>query len=234
MPMQMTSHYPQLFASQQIDLLLLPPFNKILARIQQWCNYWCMILNPKKTKALVVSRQRTVNPPHGDLPMSRVSIYANPNLDILSVKFDSQLIFEDYVRGIVSRVCQRIGILRLVKRVFVDTSVSLRCYYAFVLQMLEYCSPVWGSAAECHLQLLERQVYSVTRLCLIIVSCHCVIDVMLLNVACCARLIRTRIFVCLAASICFNQRSHIRAAAAAHPFEFEVSRFRTSLFARCS
>ena len=51
------------------------------------------------------------------------------------------------------------------ERVFVDTSVLLRCYYAFVLPILEYCSPVWESAAESHLQLLERQVYSVVRLC---------------------------------------------------------------------
>ena len=69
------------------------------------------------------------------------------------------------MRGIVSRVSQRIGILRLVKRIFVDTSVLLCCYFAFVLPILEYCSPVWGSAALCHLQLLERQVYSVARLC---------------------------------------------------------------------
>ena len=45
-----------------------------------------------------------------------------------------------------------------------DTSVLLRCYFAFVLPILEYCSPVWGSAAGCHLQLLELQVYSVDRL----------------------------------------------------------------------
>ena len=70
------------------------------------------------------------------------------------------------MRGIVSRVSRRIGILRLVKRIFVDTSALLRCYYEFVLPILEYCSPVWGSAAECRLQLLERQVYSVARLCL--------------------------------------------------------------------
>ena len=25
------------------------------------------------------------------------------------------------------------------------------CYFAFVVPILEYCSPVWGSAAECHL-----------------------------------------------------------------------------------
>ena len=37
--------------------------NKGLARIQEWCNHWCMILNPSKTKALVISRSRTVNPP---------------------------------------------------------------------------------------------------------------------------------------------------------------------------
>ena len=47
----------------------------------------------------------------------------------------------------------------------VDTVVLLHCYFAFVLQILEYCSPVWGSDAECHLQLLERQVYSVAKLC---------------------------------------------------------------------
>ena len=38
------------------------------------------------------------------------------------VKFDRKLTFEDHVRGIVS-VSQRIGILRLVKCIFVDTSV---------------------------------------------------------------------------------------------------------------
>ena len=95
-----------------------------------------MILNPNKTKALV-SRSRTVSPPHGDLILSGVSIRASPNLDILGVKFDRKLIFEDHVRGIVSGVSQRIGILRLVKRIFVDTSVLLRCYFVFVLSFLE-------------------------------------------------------------------------------------------------
>ena len=105
-----------------------------------------------------------MNLPHGDLVLSGVSIRVSPSHDILCGKFGSKLTFEDHVRGIVSRVSQRIGILRLVKRMFVDTSVLLRCYFTFVLPILEYCSPVWGSAAECHLQLLERQVYSVARL----------------------------------------------------------------------
>ena len=101
-----------------------------------------MILNPNKAKDLVGSRSRTVSLPHGDLVLSGVSIRASPNLDILGVKFDYKLTFEDHVSGIVSRVSRRIGILRLVKRLFVDTSVLLRVYFAFVLPILEYCSPV--------------------------------------------------------------------------------------------
>ena len=101
-----------------------------------------MLLNSKKSKALVVSRSRTVYPPHGDLGLSGVLILSNPSLDILGVRFDCKLTFESHVRGVVSRVSQRIGILRMVNGVYADTSVLLCCYYAFILPILEYSSPV--------------------------------------------------------------------------------------------
>ena len=80
-------------------------------------------INPNKTKALVISRPRTVSPPQGDLVLFGVSIHASPNLDIIGVKFDSKLTFEDHVRGILSLVSQRIDILRLVK-LYLWTPVS--------------------------------------------------------------------------------------------------------------
>ena len=40
--------------------------NRDLVWIQEWCNHWCMIQKHNKTWDLVVSRSRTVNPPHGD------------------------------------------------------------------------------------------------------------------------------------------------------------------------
>ena len=128
-------------------------------------------MNHNKIKALIVSRSRTMNPPHGDLVLSGVSILISPYFDILGMKFDSKLTFEDHVNGIVSCISQRIDILRLVKRIFVVTSVLHNCDFAFVLPILEYCFPVRGSMneaeplqAECPFQLLERQVYSVARL----------------------------------------------------------------------
>ena len=96
--------------------------NRDLARIQEWCIHWCMILIPTKTKALVVSRSRTANIPHGDLVLSAWSFhFASPNLDILGVKFYSKITFEDRVHGIASPVSKR---LRLVKHVFEDTVVA--------------------------------------------------------------------------------------------------------------
>ena len=95
-----------------------------------------MILNPRKATALKVCRSRTLSFTQGDLFLSGVSIRVSPYLDIVGVKFDRKLIFEDSVRGIVSSVFQRIGILRLMKCIFADTSVLFRCYFAFVLPIL--------------------------------------------------------------------------------------------------
>ena len=98
----------------------------------------------------------------------------------------------------------------------------LCCYYAFVFPILEYCFPVWGPAAECHLQPLMRQVYSVARLCPD-QTCHQP------NVAALWMLYKINsnsshyLFSELpSASV---RVRHNRAAAAAHPLEFEVSRW---------
>ena len=190
-----------------------------------------MILNPNKTKALVICRSRAVNSPHGDLVLFGVSIGTSPNRDILSVKFDSKPTFKNHVRGIIFRVSHRIGILRLVKRIFVDTSVLLRCYFAFVIPILEYCYPVWGSASECHLQLLE---------CVFI--CHALLWSEFLNVvsstSCCRLNMLYKVTAnsnhCLFSELpsASTRVRHTRAAVAVHPLEFEVSRCRTSQFAR--
>ena len=80
-------------------------------------------LLPKQTKALVVSHSTTVNPAHGVLVLSGVSIRATPNLDILGKKFDIKLTFEGNVRGSVLCISSRTGTLMLVKLDFVGTSV---------------------------------------------------------------------------------------------------------------
>ena len=41
---------------------------------------------------------------------------------------------------------------------FLDRALLGRCFWGFVLPVLEYCSSVWCSAADTHLKLLDRAV----------------------------------------------------------------------------
>ena len=77
-------------------------------------------------------------------------------LKILGVIIDSKLSFEKQVRTIAALM--RVGILMKTMSVFRDVTVVAKCFWAFILPVLEYCSPVWMSAATSHLSLLDRVV----------------------------------------------------------------------------
>ena len=176
-------------------LAVAASLNRDLVKIQEWCNHWWIILNPNKTKALVVSKSWTVN--H---PIVRWSCLVFPFALVPTTIFlawsltagsPSKTMF-----SVLPLVSQRIGILRLVKRVFVDTSVLLRFNYEFVLQILDYSSPVWGLLLKVFFSFSSSRCIQWLGFALISFSCRCVIDVMLLHRVRCTRLMRTPIIVC--------------------------------------
>ena len=85
-------------------------------------------------------------------------------LKILGVILDSKLSFEKQVRAIAASASMRVGILRKTMSVFRDVTVVAKCFWAFILPVLEYCSPFWMSAATSHLSLHDRVVSQVGRL----------------------------------------------------------------------
>ena len=103
------------------------------------------------------------------------------------------------------------------------TSVLVRCYFAFVLPILEYYSPVWGSAAECHLQILERHVYSVARLCPdqnFLSLCHERRVAGLSTTLWLGKVKSNSNRLCSELTSASTRVRHKRAAAVAHPLEF--------------
>ena len=86
-----------------------------------------------------------------------------PSLLILAVAFDSMLTFETHIRSVSRAASQRLGILRKSWRVFHDRLLIGRCFWGFVLPVLEHCSAVWCSAADTHLKLLDRIVTQCTH-----------------------------------------------------------------------
>ena len=80
------------------------------------------------------------------------------DLVILGVTFDSKMTFEKRLCSVSRAASQRLGILRKSWRVFHDRLLLWRCFWGFVMPVLEYCSAVWCSAADTHLKLLDRAV----------------------------------------------------------------------------
>ena len=107
-----------------------------------------------------------------------------------------------------------------------DTSVLLRCFFAFVLPILEYCSPGLGlQLLNVTFSFFSARWIRWAGFVLIRDSCHWVIDVVLQGWVCCTSLIRTQITVCSAS---FHLLLLEFGIPELRSLEFEVSMCRTS------
>ena len=123
-----------------------------------------MKINDSKTQSLIVGRSRTCSPPHPPLVFGGSMLSESSSLRILGVTLDTKLTFESHIRSVSASASQRLGILRKASRIFNDPTVTRTCFMSFVLPLLEYCAPVWSSAACSHLRLLDRVWAGANRL----------------------------------------------------------------------
>ena len=74
---------------------------------------------------MIVSRSRTVFPPHPDLLVGSISLNSCDSFKILGVMFDSKFTSERNIRSNSSSVAQKIGLLRKSFRIFGNHDVLL-------------------------------------------------------------------------------------------------------------
>ena len=142
--------------SSGVKVSVTEPLNPDQNRVSEWCNLWGMKLITNDTKTMIVSRSRTMHTQPPPLTLDGTVLRESDDLDILGVTFDSKLTFEKHLRSVSRAASQRLGILRKSWHVFHDRLLITRCFWSFVLPVLEYCSAVWCSAADTHLKLLNR------------------------------------------------------------------------------
>ena len=97
------------------------------------------------------------SPPNA-LTIGRTVVKESDNLVILGVAFDSKITFKKHLCWVSRAASQRLDILTKSWCVFHDRSLLGKCFWGFVLLVLEYCSAVWYSAAGTHLKLLDHVV----------------------------------------------------------------------------
>ena len=140
-----------------------PSLSDDLAMISNWCSRWGMMVNPSKTRGMLISRSRTVEPLFPDLVIDGSMAEMVCELKIFGVILDSKLTFEKQVRAIAASASRRVGILRRTMSVFRDVTVVGKCFWAFILPKL-YCSTVRKSVVTSHMLLIERVVGQVSQL----------------------------------------------------------------------
>ena len=135
--------------------------NSDLTKIQLWCELWGMKLNPSKTHSMIVSRSRTDYPPHPPLHLCGTTLEVSNSLKLLGVTLDSKLTFEKHIRNMASSISQKTGILRKGCKTLGRNDAVIKSFYAFILPCFEYCMPVWSSAVNSHLRLLDRALNNI-------------------------------------------------------------------------
>ena len=92
---------------------------------------------------MIVSMSHTMHPQSPPLTIAGTVLKESDDLVILGVTFDSKITFEKHLSLVSRAASQRLGILRKSWRVFHDRLLHRRCFWGFVLPVLEYCSVVW-------------------------------------------------------------------------------------------
>ena len=72
------------------------------------------------------------------------------------VVVDSRLSFQQHLINVSANAARKLGIVRKASYIYDNECTNLTCFRSFVLPLLEYCSPVWMSAAARDLHLLDR------------------------------------------------------------------------------
>ena len=69
-------------------------------RVSKWCDLWGMKLNANKTKTMIVSTSRTMQPRSPPLIIGGTVLKESDDLVILGVTFDSKMTFEKDLRSV--------------------------------------------------------------------------------------------------------------------------------------
>ena len=117
-----------------------------------------MKMNPNKTQSMIVSRSRTLQPQHPDHFIDNIPLITSDSFKILGITSDSKFNCESHLRSDSSVIAQKLGLLKNSYKIYGDPCILLKCFNYFILSCFENCSPVWYSAADSHLNLLDRNL----------------------------------------------------------------------------
>ena len=130
-----------------------------MANVERWCSLNKMVLNIKKTKAMLISTYQKLR----RLTVKTLSINVQGELlenvtseKLLGVIVDQNLSWKAHVDKVHKTVSMLLAKFRRIKP-FLPTDARIRYVQAFIFPHFDYCSTVWGSAQLDRLYKLQKR-----------------------------------------------------------------------------
>ena len=126
--------------------------NSVLKRIRKWCFDNCLMLNPDKTKLMVLAAKEclrnywTTNYPY--------YYYLAQSVKDLGVIFDPMLSFDNHISTVVSSCMSKLSQISRITFVF-NKQLLETIINALVFSKLYYCSSIWSSTSACNICKLQ-------------------------------------------------------------------------------
>ena len=155
--------FPILFSDDTTVLIegnnldvVITSLNSELNRINTWLKSNTLSLNVTKTHYMVFHRARR-KVSHNKLFINNSVITQVSCSKFLGIILDNKLNWISHITYNIKQntIAKGMGIL-LKSRKVLKTSVLHQLYYSYIFQYIIYCSEVWGTASQIHLQPLIK------------------------------------------------------------------------------
>ena len=136
---------------------MIQQINNDLKKIASWCCYNSLLINPEKTKLLVLGTRQMLQRLPADFHVTLLGkkVTPSPSARDLGLQVDSTLSYDEHVTQTVSSCIGSLCQINRVKHLF-DARTLERVINALVFSKLYYCSPVWSNTSKKNISKLQK------------------------------------------------------------------------------
>ena len=132
--------------------------NYDLNQIHNWCRANRMAISTSKSKSMLVCTPQKCVRLFSDILNVRIGGVALDNVSdikVLSLIIDKNLTWKPHIEHLYSQLYKLIGLLWRNRHMLPKCSKIL-FYNSFIFSKIDYCLPIWGNAAQVHLDKIWR------------------------------------------------------------------------------
>ena len=129
--------------------------NNELNSLNVWLGANKLSINVSKTHYMVFHRSRWKNNNHNNIFLNNSILTKVNYTNFLGIILDNKLNWINHISYIKNKIAKGMGIVLKARKVLTK-KVLLQLYHSFVFPYLIYCSEVWGTASDIHLQSLIK------------------------------------------------------------------------------